>query len=189
MVQPTHARNRNDLPIFARFNSPFSTSVLIKPEMGSVRMVIVYVRPDDAPKLAVIDRDHMIQAVPSQTGNPPLRKFVLPRRSKGCAYLSESKSVDSILEFSPVDLVIVANHKTTRQIERTGFDYLLGGPLRSRMLGHVEVKNSSPLKAQDKEHVENAKRRRGHDGEINRKGLVQMIAEIGVLTGILPFRR
>ena len=59
MVQPTHARNRNDLPIFARFNSPFSRSVLIKPEMGSVRVVMVSVRPDDAQKLAVIDRDYM----------------------------------------------------------------------------------------------------------------------------------
>lgn len=67
MVQPTHARNRNDLPILARFNSPFFRSVLFKPEMGSVRVVIVIVniRPDDALKLAVIDRDHMIQAIPS----------------------------------------------------------------------------------------------------------------------------
>ncbi len=88
----------------------------------------------------------------------------------------EPKPVDSISETSPVDLVIVANQKTTRQIERTGFDYLLGGPLRSRMLGHVEVKDSPPLKAQDEEHVENAKRRSGHDGEVNCKGLVQMIA-------------
>ena len=65
MVQPTDARNRDDLPIFARFDSPFSRSVLFKSEMGSVRVVIVNTRPDNAPKLAVIDRDHMIQAVPS----------------------------------------------------------------------------------------------------------------------------
>jgi len=45
------------------------------------------------------------------------------------------------------------------------------------MLGHVEVKNSPPIETQDKEHVENAKRRCGHDSEINGKGLVQMIAQ------------
>ncbi len=65
MVQPTHAQKRDDLPIFARFDGPFVRSVLLKPEMGSVRVVIVNIRPDDAPKLAVIDRDYMIQAVPS----------------------------------------------------------------------------------------------------------------------------
>jgi hypothetical protein len=51
--------------IFARFDSPLSRSVLFKSEMGSVRVVIANIRPDNAPKLAVIDPDHMIQAVPS----------------------------------------------------------------------------------------------------------------------------
>jgi hypothetical protein len=34
-----------------------------------------------------------------------------------------------------------------------------------------------PIETQDKEHVENAKRRCGHDSEINGKGLVQMIPQ------------
>ena len=65
MVQPTHARNRDDLPNLTQFDRPFFRGVLFKPEMGSVRVVVVDVRPDYAPKLALIDRDHMIQAVPS----------------------------------------------------------------------------------------------------------------------------
>ncbi len=77
MVQPTHPRNRDDLPIFAQFDSPFSRCVLFKPEMGSVRVAMVNI----------------------------------------------------------IDLVIVANKEAPRQIERAGFDYLLGGPLRSRILG------------------------------------------------------
>ena len=45
------------------------------------------------------------------------------------------------------------------------------------MLGHVEMKDPSPIEAEDKEHVENAERRCGHDSEIDREGLVQMIAK------------
>ena len=45
------------------------------------------------------------------------------------------------------------------------------------MVGYVEVKNSPPLEAQDEEHIDDAKRRSGHDSEINCKGLVQMIAQ------------
>ncbi len=88
----------------------------------------------------------------------------------------EPKPIDSITECSPVDLVFVANQKPTGQVERASFNNLLGRPLRSRVRGHVEVKNSPPLKAQDEERVENVERRRGHDGEVNRKRLVQMIA-------------
>ncbi len=84
----------------------------------------------------------------------------------------ESKPINSIAEHLPIDLVIVANQKPTGQVERAGFHNLLDGPLRGRMLGHVEVKDSSPLRAQDKEHVANAKRFRGHDSEINCKGFV-----------------
>jgi hypothetical protein len=40
----THPRNRDDLPIFAQFDGPFSRRVLFKPEMGSVRVVIVNIR-------------------------------------------------------------------------------------------------------------------------------------------------
>jgi hypothetical protein len=65
MVQPTHAQKRDNLPIFERFDGPFVRGVLFKPEMGSVHVVVVNIRPDDAPKLAVIDRDDMVETVSS----------------------------------------------------------------------------------------------------------------------------
>jgi len=101
----------------------------------------------------------MIQAVSSQAGNPSFGESVLPWRSKGSANLFESKPINSIAKFRPVDLVVVANQKTTRQVEWASFHDLLCGPLRGRMLGHIKVKDSAPLKAQDEEHLENAKRR------------------------------
>ena len=96
---------------------------------------------------------------------------------KSRAYLFESKPIDSVPKFISVDLVIVTNQETSRQVEWAGFDDLLGGPVRSRVSGHVEVKNSPSLGAQDKEHVDNSKCRGGHDSEVNCKSLVQMIAQ------------
>jgi hypothetical protein len=119
----------------------------------------------------------MVQGVSSQAGNPSFAKSVRPWRSKSRAYLFESKPIDPIAELPPIDLVIVANQKTTRQIERAGLYYLLGRPLRGRMLGHIEMKDPSPIEAEDNEHVENVERRRGHESEIYREGLVQMIAK------------
>ena len=65
MVQSSYPRNRDDLSHFSRLDRSLIRSVLFKPEMGSVRVVIVNIRPDNAPKLTIIDRDHMIQAVSS----------------------------------------------------------------------------------------------------------------------------
>ncbi len=86
----------------------------------------------------------MVQTILSQAGNPSFRKFLLPWRPNSCAYLPESKPIDPNTKLHPVDLVIVTNQKTTGQIERKSFYYLLGGPIRSRMQGHVEVKDSPP---------------------------------------------
>ena len=65
MMQSSDSRNRDDLTHFSRFDQPLFRSVLFKPKMGSIRVVIINIRPDDPLELAVIDRDHMIQAVPS----------------------------------------------------------------------------------------------------------------------------
>ena len=56
---------------------------------------------------------------------------------------------------------------------------LLGSPPCGRVLGHVEVKDSAPLEAQDKEYVDEAKPYRRHDSEINCEGVVQMIVQKG----------
>ena len=63
MVQPTDTRNRDDLPHLARLNRPLFWSVLCESKMRSVNVVIVNVRPDHAPKLALVDRDHVVQAI------------------------------------------------------------------------------------------------------------------------------
>ena len=65
MVESSDPRNRDDLTHFLRLDRSLFRSVLSKPEMGPVRVVVVNIRPDNAPKLAVINRHHMIQAVSS----------------------------------------------------------------------------------------------------------------------------
>jgi len=122
----------------------------------SILMVVIDVGPNHAPKLSLIDRDHLVQAISSKAADPSFRKSVLPRRSKSCAYLSEFKPIYPIAKLHPIDLVIVADQETAGQTIRTGFYYLLGSPPRSWMSGHVKAKDSPPSETQDKKHVENA---------------------------------
>jgi hypothetical protein len=55
----------DDSPDFARPDQPRLGSVLFEPQMRSVLVVVVKIGPDHASKLPLIDRDHMVQAIPS----------------------------------------------------------------------------------------------------------------------------
>ena len=65
MVQPTDTGNSDDPPHFPRLDCPLLGSVLPQPEMCSVLVVVVKIGIDHTPKLSLIDRDHMVQAIPS----------------------------------------------------------------------------------------------------------------------------
>jgi hypothetical protein len=66
MLKSTDTQNRDDLSHFASLDRPLFGSAFFKPEMGSVAVVIVNVRPDDAPQLAPREipaaSDHLPQA-------------------------------------------------------------------------------------------------------------------------------
>ena len=60
MVKSSHAGNRDDLPRFPQLDrSPFRR-VLFEPQMRPVIVVVLDVRADHVPKLALIDRNHVV---------------------------------------------------------------------------------------------------------------------------------
>jgi len=63
MVQPTHTGNRDDLPYFPWLDGSLFRCVLFEPQMRPVLVVVIDVRADHAPKLALIDCNHMIQTI------------------------------------------------------------------------------------------------------------------------------
>jgi hypothetical protein len=73
----------------------------------SIFVVVGNVRLNHPAEMGLIDRDHVVEAVSAETGNPSFGKSVLPRRSKTCTYLFEPKPINSIPKLCPIDLVIV----------------------------------------------------------------------------------
>ena len=65
MVQSTDTRDREDLPHFPRLDGSLLRCVLIEPQMRSILVVVVNIRLDPMPKLPLVDRNHMVQAVAS----------------------------------------------------------------------------------------------------------------------------
>ena len=56
---------------------------------------------------------------------------------------------------------------------------LLRRPSRGRGVGHVEMYDSAAVMEEDYEHVEHAERRRGHDEEVDRDKIGDVIFEEG----------
>ena len=65
MVQSTDTRDRDDLPHFPRLDGSLLRRVFIEPQMRWILVVVVNVQLDHMPKLPLVDRNHMVQAVAS----------------------------------------------------------------------------------------------------------------------------
>jgi hypothetical protein len=69
--------------------------------------------------------------------------------------------------------------KPGRRVVREGLDNLLRRPSRGRGVGHVEMYDSAAVMEEDYEHVEHVEHRRGHDEEVDRDKIGDVILEEG----------
>src|SRR2546427_5192792 len=79
----------------------------------------------------------------------------------------------------PKDAVAIADEKPGGRVVGEGLDNLLRRPSRGRGVGHVEMYDSAAVMEEDYEHVEQAERRRGHDEEVDRDKIGDVIFEEG----------
>lgn len=121
----------------------------------------------------------MVEAVSSQSPDPPFGVGVLPRRPERRPDLGEPESGDSVLEVVAINLVVVTKQEAARQLERTRLDHLLGSPFGRRMACDVEMEDPSPFHAQHEEHVDDVEGDGGNDREVDGQGLVEMVVQEG----------
>ncbi len=65
MMQPTDARNRDDVSELLGFDRSLVWGILLQPKMGSICVVVVDVSADHSSNLTLIDCDHVVKAVSS----------------------------------------------------------------------------------------------------------------------------
>ena len=94
--------------------------------------------------MALIEDEHVVQALSSDRSHPALGDGVGSRRSAWCANLSNTNIADPTIECRAVTAVAVMNEKPWRlAIPSAAFDYLLRRPLRDRIWHHRCVQNFS----------------------------------------------
>src|SRR5437870_3974062 len=142
-------------------------------------MIIAKVTLKNAAQMAVVEHDHVIEALTTYASNHPLGVRILPRASWSRPHFPNAHSLNSVLEVLPIDSISITNQITWGLILRKGFDDLLCRPRRRRMLGHIKVKDSAAFVRQNNEHKQHAQSGRRHGEEVDRHEVAYVIVEEG----------
>ena len=113
----------------------------------------------DLLQMALVEYEHVVQALGPDRSHPALGNRVRPRRSEGRASLGNTEITHPPIEAGAIAAVAVVNEETWRlAVPTAAFDNLLCCPLGGRMRRHLHVKNLPAGMMDHKEHVQRSKR-------------------------------
>jgi len=144
-----------------------------------VRGVIVAEVIATTTEVSFVQHDHVVEEFAPDGSDHALSERVLPRGVRRGEDLGKTDGLHSLSKLSAEDAVAIADEEPGRRVVREGLDKLLRRPSRGRGIGHVEMYDSAAVMEEDYEHVEHAERRRGHDEEVDRDKIGDVIFEEG----------
>jgi hypothetical protein len=110
-------------------------------------------------QMALIEYEHVVQALRPDRSHPTLGDRVGPRRSERRANLGNTEITDPPIEAGAITAVAIMNEKTWRlMVPAAAFDNLLCRPLAGWILRHVHVENFPAGVTDHEEHVQSSKR-------------------------------
>jgi transposase len=95
----------------------------------------------------------MIEAVAPNGTNHPLDVGSLPRGARRRQHFADAHVSHLSSECIAEDGIAVAQQITRELVKEEGFPQLLSRPLRGRVSGHIEVKNTTTVMSQYEKHV------------------------------------
>jgi hypothetical protein len=110
----------------------------------------------------------MIKALAPNGTNHPLDVGSLPRGARRRQHFADAQVSHLSSECIAEDGIAVAQQITRELVKGEGFPQLLSRPLRGRVSGHIEVKNTTTVMGQYEKHVKDLESDGGHGEEIDR---------------------
>ena len=109
-------------------------------------------------QMALIEYEHVVQALRPDRSHPTLGDRVGPRRSERRASLGNTEITYPPIEGGAITAVAIMNEKTWRlAVPTAAFDNLLCRPLGGRMRRHMHVDNLPAGVTDHEEHVQRSK--------------------------------
>ena len=130
-------------------------------------------------EMALTEDDDVVETLPPYGSHEAFSIRILPRRSRCGEDFVDTETVDPTAELVAEDAVAIAEQVLGRGVFGERLDDLLGGPGSAGALGDAEVKNATSVVSQDKEDIQNPKRRGGYREEIDRCQRADVVVEEG----------
>jgi hypothetical protein len=92
-------------------------------------MIVREVRGQDAAQVALVQHEHVIEALVPHGADDPFRKRILPRTPRRREDFSDAQALDTMSKRLAVDSVAIAEKIGRCGVVREGLDDLLGRPL------------------------------------------------------------
>jgi len=121
----------------------------------------------------------MIETLPPDRADEPLRVGILPRAVGRREDVADPHALDASPKRLPVDAVAIAEEVGRRGVVRERVDDLLGGPGGGGMLGDVEVDDAPAMVVEHDHDEQDAEPSGGHGEEIDRDQVSDMIGQEG----------
>jgi hypothetical protein len=116
--------------------------------------------------MVLIQNDHVIEQLASNTSNQPLGVCVLPRRCGRCHDFLNSQRTQFPADLLATNRITVSQQIARHRLKWKCLDQLLRRPFGGWMLGHIEVKHPAPVMAEDHQDKKHFQLGRWHDEEI-----------------------
>jgi hypothetical protein len=123
-------------------------------------------------QMALIEDEHVVQALGSDGSHPALGYGVGSRRSEWCANLGNTNIAHPTIDCATITAVAVMNEKSwQRAIPSAAFDHLLRRPRGGGIRRHMNVENFPAGVIDHEEHVQRSERDRSDAEEVARPDL------------------
>src|SRR2546428_9616099 len=118
--------------------------------------------------MAFTQNEDMVQTLPPDRADEPLREGILPRAVGRREDFADPHALDASSKRLAVDAVAIAEEVGRRGVVRECVDELLGGPGGGGMLGAVEVDDAPAMVVEHEQDEQDARLSGVRGGEIDR---------------------
>jgi hypothetical protein len=144
-----------------------------------VRVIVAEVAAQTTTQVSLVQDDHVVEQLTADRPDHALGEGVLPWRAWRSEDLGDADALHPSSKLAPIGIVAIAEEEARRRVMWESLDDLLRRPSGSRGLGHVEVHDSAAAMNQDHEDEEHTESNGGHDEEVDRGEIGEVILEEG----------
>jgi hypothetical protein len=155
-MEPTDFGNLDDRPRGGELGWADVGRILVEREMRPSLVIVGEVADEDAAEVPFAQDQDVIQALTSEGADKSLCKGILPGALRSRQQFSDSHALHALLKHVPVDAVAIAEEVERCTVIRESVHDLLGGPVGSWVLGHVEVDDAPTMVSKHDENEQDA---------------------------------